>query len=85
MMTRLAGTALLALAITGLGVTSATADDNIRSSPPDTTHYSRSLIPEDLDPLNSGRAPASSARRPGWRKPATTLTRKPDHPKPEGN
>jgi hypothetical protein len=41
-------TAILALAMAGVVVTSAKADDNLRSSPPDTTSYSRPLVPEDL-------------------------------------
>jgi hypothetical protein len=84
MMTRLAATAILALAMTGFIVTFAKADDNVRSSPPDTTPYSRPLIPEDVDPLNTGSAPPPLARRPGSRKPATSLIRKPDHTKSEG-
>src|SRR5262245_36087003 len=39
---------LLALALTRIVVTSAKADDNMRSSPPDTNSYSRPVIPEDL-------------------------------------
>jgi hypothetical protein len=44
----LASTALLALGMTGFVVTSAKADEDVRSSPPDTTSYSRPLVPEDL-------------------------------------
>jgi hypothetical protein len=84
MMERIAGTGILALAMTGLIVTSAKAENNVRSSPPDTTPYSRPLVPEDLDPLNIGNAPPPLARHPGWRKPATSLIRKPDHTKSEG-
>src|SRR5262252_778909 len=62
MMTSLAGTAILAIAMSGLIVTLAEADDNVRSSPPDTTHYSRPLIPEDLNPLNTGNPLSPSAR-----------------------
>jgi len=78
------GIAILALAMTGLIVTSAKADDNVRSSPPDTTHYSRPLIPEDLNPLNTGNAPSPPARHSEWRKPTTSRMHKPDHPKPAG-
>jgi len=41
-------TVLLAVAIAGFVVTSAKADDKMRSSPPDTKSYSRPLVPEDL-------------------------------------
>lgn len=41
-------TVLLAFAMAGVVVTPAKADDNVRSSPPDTTPYSRPLVPEDL-------------------------------------
>ena len=84
MMTSLAGTAILAIAMSGLIVTLAEADDNVRSSPPDTTHYSRPLIPEDLNPLNTGNPLSPSARHSEWQKPATSRMRKPDHPKPAG-
>jgi len=84
MITRLAVTAIWALAITGFVVTSAKAADKVISSPPDTTPYSRPLIPEDLDPLNTGRAPPPPARRPGWRKPATSPIHKPEGTKREG-
>jgi hypothetical protein len=46
-------TALLAFTIAGGVVTSAKADDNMRSSPPDTTSYSRPAVAEDFDPLNA--------------------------------
>jgi len=84
MMTSIPGTAILALATSWLIVTSAKSDDNVRSSPPDTTHYSRPLIPEDLSPLDTGNALSPSARHPEWQKPATSRMRKPDHPKPTG-
>jgi len=83
-MTSIPGTAILALTITGLIVASAKANDNLRSSPPDTTHYSRPLIQEDLDPLNTGNVPSPVARHPQRQKPATSPIRKPDHPKPQG-
>ena len=41
-------TALLAVTLAGFVVTAAKADDNLRSSPPDTNSYSRALVPEDL-------------------------------------
>jgi hypothetical protein len=47
-------TVLLAFAMAGVVVTSAKADDNMRSSPPDTESYSRPLSSEDFDPLNTG-------------------------------
>ena len=79
-----AGTAIFALAMSGFVVTFAKADDSVRSFPPDTTHYSRPLIPEDLNPLNTGNALSPSARHSEWQKPATSRMRKPDHPKPAG-
>jgi hypothetical protein len=71
MMTRLAGTAVLALSMTWFIVASASADNNVRNSPPDTTHYSRPLVPEDLNPLDTGNTPPPVARNPGWQKPST--------------
>jgi len=41
-------TAILALAMAGVVVTSAKADDTVSSFPPDTTSYSRPLVSEDL-------------------------------------
>jgi len=41
-------TVFLALAMAGVVATSAKADEDVRSSPPDTTSYSRPLVPEDL-------------------------------------
>ncbi len=54
-----ASTALLAVAVTGFIVTSGRADDSVRSSPPDTTSYSRPLVSEDFDPLNTAGKPQS--------------------------
>jgi hypothetical protein len=71
-MTGLVGTAILALAMTWFIVASASAEDNVRSSPPDTTHYSRPLVPEDLNPLNTGRTPPPPAHNPGWQIPSTS-------------
>jgi hypothetical protein len=79
-----ARTAIFALAMSGFVVTFAKADDSVRSFPPDTTHYSRPLVPEDLGPLNTGNGPPSLARRPGWRKPSTSLIHKSDLSKLEG-
>jgi hypothetical protein len=43
--------------ITAGGVSTAKADDNMRSSPPDTTPYSRPVVADDFDPPNvSGKA-----------------------------
>jgi hypothetical protein len=84
-MTSIPGTAILALAMAELIVMSANADNSVASSPPDTTHYSRPLLPEDLDPLNTGNLPSPIAPYPERQKPATSPIRKPNHPKPEGN
>ena len=47
--TRIAASAvLLTLGVTGFAIASANADENVRSSPRDTTSYSRSLVAEDL-------------------------------------
>jgi hypothetical protein len=84
MITSVTGTAIFAFAMTGLIVMSVKADNNVRSFPPDTTHYSRPLVPEDLGPLNTDSAPPSLFRRPGWQKPATKPIRKPVGSKQEG-
>jgi hypothetical protein len=49
----IAWTAFLALVVAGGITTPSRADDNMRSSPPDTTSYSRPAIAEDFDPLNA--------------------------------
>ena len=48
----IAWTAFLALVAAG-GITPSNADDNMRSSPPDTTSYSRPAVAEDFDPLSA--------------------------------
>lgn len=50
---RVAWTTFLALVAAGGVTTPSKADDNMRSSPPDTTSYSRPAIAEDFDPLNA--------------------------------
>jgi hypothetical protein len=55
----------------------------VRSSPPDTMSYSRPLIPEDLDPLNTGSPSSPVARHHQWEKPETSPMRKPHHSGPE--
>ena len=50
-----ASAVILAFGITGF-VTSVEADDGMRSSPPDTTLYSRSVVPEDLTLGNTAGA-----------------------------
>ena len=52
----------LALAMAGFFAVSAKADDDMRSSPPDTTPYSRPLVPEDLA-LGRTAGPAGLAGR----------------------
>jgi hypothetical protein len=78
-----AGTAIFVLAMSGFVVTFAKADDSVRSFPPDTTHYSRPLLPEDLGPLNTGSPPSPVARQLRWEKPETSPIRNPDHSSPE--
>jgi hypothetical protein len=46
-------TTFLALVAAGGVTTLSKADDNMRSSPPDTTSYSRPAVAEDFDPLNA--------------------------------
>jgi hypothetical protein len=49
-----AWTTFLALVVAAGGVTTPSkADDDMRSSPPDTTSYSRPAVAEDFDPLNA--------------------------------
>src|SRR5690349_20486712 len=52
----IASTTFLALVAAGGVTTPAKADDNMRSSPPDTTSYSRPAVAEDFDPLNAAGA-----------------------------
>ena len=54
--------ACLALLAVGGMLTPSKADDDMRSSPPDTSTYSRPVIAEDLDPLSTaGTADAARA------------------------
>jgi hypothetical protein len=50
---RVAWTTFLALIAAGGGITPSKADDNMRSSLPDTNSYSRPAVAEDFDPLNA--------------------------------
>jgi hypothetical protein len=62
MVTRLARTGVWAFAMGGLVCASAKADENMRSSPPDNTSYSRPLVSEDFDPLKTaGKALSGKA------------------------
>jgi hypothetical protein len=49
--------ALLAVAAAGGFPTPSMADDSVRSSPPDTTSYSRPVVAEDFDPMNAAGKP----------------------------
>ena len=43
------------------GVSTSKADDNLRSSPPDTNSYSRPVVADDFDPMNTAGAEAEKA------------------------
>jgi hypothetical protein len=52
----------LAVLAAGGVSTSSRADDSMRSSPPDTTSYSRAVVAEDIDPMNTaGKSQAGNA------------------------
>jgi hypothetical protein len=55
-------TTLVAVALAGFVVTSAKADDSVRSFPPDTNSYSRPLVPEDLTVGNTAGTAGQTGR-----------------------